>query len=112
MITQMSVMNEWKLLNRRYGSNRQYERRKVLSSPIHFHDFVEWLIDQGAEISTKPKQDEALRFYLNGKLGIVYTKGSGSLLAHDLGIKYQKSIGEEIPKNHHMLCSFDLGIYA
>ena len=105
-------LNEWDVLKKRYGSNRQYAQRKVLSSKSHFHDFVEFLIHKGADISSKPAQDEALRFHLNGEIGIVYTKGSGNLLAHDLGIQYQDSIKEPIQKNNHSTIGFDLGVYA
>lgn len=108
----ITTLNDWGKLKKRYGSNRQYSQRKVISSKIHFHDFIEFLIHLGADISAKPMQDEALRFHLNGEIGIVYTKGSGNLLAHDLGIRYQKSISEPIQNNLHMTYSFDLGVYA
>ena len=62
-------LNEWDVLKKRYGSNRQYAQRKVLSNKSHFHDFVEFLIHKGADISGKPAQDEALRFHLNGEIG-------------------------------------------
>lgn len=81
-------MNEWQKLEARYASKKLYAKRKVLFNKQDKDDFVNYLIDSGAEIILEPKQSEAFRFRLNGELGIVYTKGSGNLLAHDIGYKY------------------------
>lgn len=90
-------MNEWYALKARYTSNKQYENRKVLLSRHDFEDFTNWLVDQGAEILATPKQDEALRFKLQDDLGLVYGKGSGNKLAHDLGRKYDLSNKKDVP---------------
>lgn len=71
-------MNDWDELQARYSSKGQYKNRKVIFRMNDFEDFSNWLVDQGAEVLTDLKQDEALRFKLNGELGIVYGKGSGN----------------------------------
>lgn len=88
-------MNEWEKLKSRYSSNKQYAKRKVLFNNQDKEDFVNYLINMGAEIILEPKQSESFRFRLNGDLGIVYTKGSGNLLAHDMGYKYDCSNNKE-----------------
>ncbi|WP_151767915.1 hypothetical protein [Acinetobacter oleivorans] len=87
----MSTANEWETLRSRYGSNKQYAKRQVLTRRNDLEDFANWLVDQGAEILLNPCQYESLRFYLNNELGIVWDKGSGNLLAHDMGIAYEAS---------------------
>ncbi|ENZ1199449.1 hypothetical protein ABFK62_15440 [Acinetobacter baumannii] len=87
----MSTANEWETLRSRYGSNKQYAKRQVLTRRNDLEDFANWLVDQGAEILLNPCQYESLRFYLNGELGIVWDKGSGNLLAHDMGKAYEAS---------------------
>ena len=87
----MTTANEWQKLRNRYGSINQYSKRQVLKSKKDLEDFANWLIDQGAEILLNPCQNEALRFYLNNELGIVWDKGSGNLLAHDMGKTYEES---------------------
>lgn len=101
-------MNEWMKLKSRYQSNKQYERRKVILKQIDFEDFKNYIIDLGAEIALEPCQSESLRFYLNNEIGIVYSKGSGNLLAHNLGIDYQKSIGDPIEKNNYSVIPWSL----
>lgn len=86
----MSTKKEWEKLRARYKSLTQYSKRRVLSSKKDLEDFANWLVDQGAEIQLKPCQHESLRFYKDGELGIVWNKGSGNLLAHDMGIAYQE----------------------
>ncbi len=95
----MSTASEWRKLQARYKSVSQYSKRKVLSSKKDLEDFTNWLIDQGAEVLLNPCQHEALRFHLNNELGIVWTKGSGNLLAHDLGIQYSSKQEHTKPKN-------------
>lgn len=85
----MSTASEWRKLRARYKSITLYSKRRVLSSKKDLEDFTNWLIDQGAEVLLNPYQNEALRFYLNNELGIVWNKGSGNLLAHDMGIAYE-----------------------
>ena len=85
----MSTSNEWKKLRARYSSITKYSKRQVLKSKKDVEDFANWLVDQGAEIKLNPCQHESLRFYLNNELGIVWEKGSGNLLAHNMGIAYQ-----------------------
>lgn len=93
-------MNEWVKLKARYTSNSNYSRRKVIKLESNFEDFKNHIIDCGAEILLNPCQSEALRFYIKGEIGIVYEKGSGNLVAHDLGIKYQESINDPIAENN------------
>ena len=85
----MSTASERRRLRARYSSINQYSKRQVLKSKKDLEDFANWLVDQGAEILLNPCQHESLRFYLNNELGIVWEKGSGNLLAHDMGIAYQ-----------------------
>lgn len=94
----MTTVNEWKKLRARYGSISQYSKRQVLSRKKDLEDFANWLVDQGAEILLNPCQHEALRFYLNNELGIVWEKGSGNLLAHDMGNKYSSKQSRKQPK--------------
>ncbi|WP_407411583.1 hypothetical protein [Acinetobacter sp.] len=82
-------MNEWQKLRARYPSKTQYLRRKALQ-PTHLEEFSNWLVDKGADVLTFKAQNEILRFYLNGVLGIWYTNGAGSLLMHDLGKQFKK----------------------
>ena len=84
---------EWGKLRARYGSNSQYARRQVLKSQGDIEQFKEWISSQGADVLATKMQAESFRFYLNNKLGIMYEKGSGNLLAHDLGIKFYKQQG-------------------
>lgn len=81
--------NEWKKLRSRYTSNNQYTKRQVLTIRGDLEDFSNWLIDQGAEVLLNPCQYESLRFRLKGELGIIWDKGSGNLLAHDMGKLYE-----------------------
>lgn len=83
------MTNEWQKLRARYGSITQYQKRQVLTRKKDLEDFANWLVDQGAEILLNPCQHESLRFYLNNELGIVWNKGSGNLLAHDMGKAYE-----------------------
>ena len=85
-------MNEWQKLRSRYQSQRAYQRRRVLKSPNDLQDFESFVIDQGADVFAKPCQDEILRFKFNGVFGIVWTSGTGNLLAHDFGDKYYKEV--------------------
>lgn len=87
----MSTAGEWRKLRARYSSINQYSKRQVLKSKKDIEDFANWLVDQGAEILLNPCQHESLRFYLNNQLGIVWDKGSGNLLAHDMGKVYEES---------------------
>ncbi len=87
----MSTKNEWQKLRARYSSIAKYSKRRVLSNKKDLEDFSNWLVDQGAEILLNPCQYESLRFYLNKELGIVWDKGTGNLLAHDMGIAYEAS---------------------
>ena len=87
----MSTKNEWKRLRARYTSISKYSKRQVLNNKKDLEDFANWLVDQGAEILLNPCQHESLRFYLKNELGIVWGKGSGNLLAHDMGKTYEES---------------------
>ena len=88
------MSNEWDRLKARYWSKGAYAKRRVIEGFYsNKEDFVNFLVDEGAEIILEPKQSEEFRFRLNGELGIVYTKGSGNLLAHNMGIKYNDSRG-------------------
>ena len=84
---------EWGKLRARYGSNNQYARRQVLKSIGHIEEFKEWISSIGGEVLSDRMQYESFRFYIDGNLGIMYEKGSGNLLAHDLGIKFYKQQG-------------------
>ena len=85
----MTTANEWKRLRARYESINKYSKRQVLRNKKDLEDFTNWLVDQGAEILINPCQHESLRFYLKNELGIVWDKGSGNLLAHEMGNVYQ-----------------------
>ena len=87
----MSTKNEWQRLRARYASISKYSKRQVLNNKKDLEDFANWLVDQGAEILLNPCQHESLRFYLKNELGIVWGKGSGNLLAHDMGKTYEES---------------------
>ena len=87
----MTTANEWKRLRARYESINKYSKRQVLRNKKDLEDFTNWLVDQGAEILLNPCQHESLRFYLKNELGIVCDKGSGNLLAHDMGKTYEES---------------------
>ena len=87
----MSTKNEWQRLRARYASISKYSKRQVLNNKKDLKDFANWLVDQGAEILLNPCQHESLRFYLKNELGIVWDKGSGNLLAHDMGKNYEES---------------------
>ena len=82
-------MDDWQILRSRYGSNKQYKNRSIGVSNSNWEDFLNFLVDTGADILTDLAQDEKLRFRLNGELGIVYEKGSGNLLAHDMADKFK-----------------------
>lgn len=105
------MQNEWKRLKARYETTSGYENRKVLKSKEDFEDFTNWLVDMGAEILTGLKQDECLRFRMNGVLGIMWGKGSGNLLAHDMGITYYcANDNTDLPRDNSNFGSFDLPI--
>ncbi|WP_296283613.1 hypothetical protein [uncultured Acinetobacter sp.] len=83
-------MNEWQTLRSRYKSQRAYQRRRVIKSQTDLQDFSDFVVDQGADISAQPFENETLRFKFNGVFGIVWTSGTGNLLAHDFGNKFYK----------------------
>lgn len=84
------MKNEWQKLKARYSSIRKYTSRQVLTNKKDLEDFTNWLVDQGAEVLLNPCQHESLRFYLKNELGIVWIKGTGNLLAHDMGKVYEE----------------------
>ena len=88
-------MNEWEILKARYGSNRQYANRQIALCGSQWEDFQNYLIDLGADIFDLKIQNEKFRFKMNGKLGIVYEKHSGNLLAHDMAAEYNRSINQD-----------------
>ena len=93
----------WILLKNRYSSNSSYNHRKVIENKEDFEDFQDYLISTcNAEILAQPKQDEALRFKMpDGNLGIVYGRGSGNLTAHNLGLRYSRDNGIDLPADYH-----------
>lgn len=95
-------MNEWEKLKNRYGNKTTYKHRKVLVNRDDFEDFQDYLINVcGAEIQAVPKQDEALRFKLpDNNLGIIYGKGSGNLIAHNLGMRYCRDNDIQMPPDY------------
>lgn len=92
-------MSDWDILKARYSSKASYTMRKVIDNRNDFEDFQDYLINTcGAEVLAKPKQDEALRFKMpNGDLGIIYGKGSGNCTAHNVGMRYCRDNGVELP---------------
>jgi len=88
-------MNEWEELKLRYGSNRQYLNRNISISSSKIEEFKNYLIDCGADILLDFKKNEMFRFKLNGNLGIVYSKGSGNLLAHNMAAEFHRMIGQD-----------------
>lgn len=102
----MSTENEWKELRSRYSSAGQYSKRQVLTRRNDLEDFSNWLIDRGAEVLLNPCQHEVLRFYLKGELGIVWLKGSGNLLAHDMGIIYDMEQNGKAPANQAVVFEY------
>ena len=88
-------MNEWQELKERYGSNIQYANRALALSGSKLEDFKNYLVDTGADVFDLKIQNEMFRFKLNGKLGIVYEKLSGNLLAHNIGAEYNRLIGQD-----------------
>ena len=105
------MQNEWEILKSRYASNMRYLNRKVLKSASDFEDFTNFIVDLGAEILTGLKQDECLRFKYNGHLGIMWGKGSGNLLAHNLGVRYYRENGEgHFPEDFSLNANFRLPI--
>ncbi len=93
-------MDDWKVLRKMFSSNNHYANRKVISTGSDLSDFKDWLINNGYDIVLTPCQSEALRFKKDGRIGIVYEKGSGNLLAHKLGVQYLNSIG--IDRNEYL----------
>ena len=105
------MQNEWKVLKSRYATNTRYLNRKVLKTASDFEDFTNFIVDLGADILTNLKQDECLRFKYNGCLGIMWGKGSGNLLAHNLGARYYRSNGEHhFPENFSLDANFQLPV--
>lgn len=105
------MQNEWKALKSRYATNTRYLNRKVLKTASDFEDFTNFIVDLGADILTDLKQDECLRFKYNGHLGIVWGKGSGNLLAHNLGVRYYRNNGEHhFPENFSLDANFQLPV--
>ncbi len=95
-------MNDWEILKARYGTSSAYKNRKIIDNGADYEDFQDYLINTcGAEIQANPKQDEAMRFKMpNGDLGIIYGKGAGNLIAHNLGMRYCRDNGVELPPNY------------
>ena len=85
-------MTDWEKLRLRYGSKRQYLNRSTKIYNSNFEDFLNFLADNGCDVSTELAQDEMIRFRFDGELGIIYSKGSGNLLGHDMADKYWDSI--------------------
>lgn len=88
-------MSEWEILKARYESNRQYLNRSLSLCGSQWDDFKNYLIDQGADVFDLKIQNEDFRFKLNGSLGIVYEKGSGNLLAHNMAAEFHRLIGQD-----------------
>lgn len=83
-------MNDWQRLRQRYVSNRQYANRTTGINQSNLEEFKNFLVDQNADVLTILAQDEMTRFRLNGDLGIIYSKGSGNLLGHDMADKFKE----------------------
>lgn len=61
------MSNEWDRLKARYWSKGSYARRQVIFGFFsNKEDFINFLVDKGAEIILEPKQSEEFRFRLNG----------------------------------------------
>lgn len=88
-------MNDWEILKARYGSNRQYQNRSLSLCGSQWDDFKNYLVDLGADVFDSKIQNEMFRFRLNGELGIVYEKGSGNLLAHNMAAEFHRLIGQD-----------------
>lgn len=88
-------MNDWEILKARYGSNRQYLNRSMSLCGDQWDDFKNHLVDLGADVFDLKIQNEKFRFKLNGELGIVYEKGSGNLLAHNMAAEFHRLIGQD-----------------
>jgi uncharacterized protein YaaW (UPF0174 family) len=88
-------MNEWAELKARYASNKKYQDRSIFIFDNQMEDFKNFLVDNDADILDSNIQDELFRFKMKDKLGIVYKKKSGNLLAHNMAAEYHRSIGLE-----------------
>lgn len=88
-------MNDWEILKARYGSNRQYLNRDLSLCGYQWDEFKNYLVDSGADVLDMKIQHEKFRFKLNGGLGIVYEKGSGNLLAHNMAAEFHRLIGQD-----------------
>ena len=84
--------NEWQKLRSRYESKSSFRRRRVLRNLNDLPDFQNFIVDKGADVFAKPCQDELLRFNCNGVFGIVWTTGTGNLLAHDFSDAYYQGV--------------------
>lgn len=88
-------MNDWDVLKARYGSNRQYKSRNISISNSQMEEFQNFLIDNGYDILTEKNQDEMFRFRKGRKIGIVYEKRSGNLLAHNMAAEFHRLVGQD-----------------
>ena len=84
--------NEWEKLRSRYESKSSFRRRRVLKNLNDLPDFQNFIVDKGADVFAKPFQGELLRFNFNGVFGIVWTTGTGNLLAHDFSDAYYQGV--------------------
>ena len=99
-------MHTWKILKGRYSSNEKYRDRKVIRSPSDLEEFKDFIINScNCQILSRDFENEAFRFKRGKDIGIVYSRGGGNLLAHDLGMKYDSSI----PPDYNVKQHFHLG---
>lgn len=89
----IKLWSEWDILKARYGSNNQYKKRTV--SVYDWDDFEDYLHNMDYDIMTGYVQDVKFRFRCRktGNIGIIYTKRSGNLLAHNVCAEYNRSRG-------------------
>ena len=87
----MSSESEWSRLRLRYATKSQYKNRKVIPHLEDIEDFIEFLLcNDCEEIPHKP--NELIRYVHKGKIGIMWKNGSGDLMTHDFGLKFNHNI--------------------
>ena len=76
----------WGILKKMYSTKRAYLSRQVTKNYIEDRpELLQWLVDIGFDVTYQPcGTNEQIRFKRGKHLGIIFSSGSGNLIAHEI----------------------------